>query len=727
MMSTSPPMTRPCPANGDVGPLAKSEFLFVAGWMRSGTTLLGSMLGSRADHVCLGELFHAWSVAAQNKPCSCGAPADRCPVWAEALGLERRSAAEIERLAELERSASRMRRVPLIAVSCLLPERYWRPLDREYVDVMRTVLRGVAHAVGPATMVDTSKAVPAYLHLRMAVRKPVQTTVIVRRPAAVAYSESHAPQTTADARLHPPRRHPLSSLAHWTLSNALWIILSLLRRQSVVVTYDQLISEPDVTLSRASRGAAISDPRDQVGEHILAGNPSRFRRREGTLRADLRYAEDRDWRRWRRLTELMGGPLWAMARGLALRGLRGRAGSPTGSSRRLFHALRDGTGGMRLPLVEQVCWSIGYFALSSVLAFVDRVQDFAQLSLALALSLVGIASARALSVESLLVSARVRDRERFNAGVALIYGLSAAATASAVVAWPRQGTSSTLALTLPALASALVIQDCARYVLITTNRLNAALKRSMVNAATSVLIAAACAVKLISPTTTVRLWTVIAFATAALSIPAILTRPTRVRGMPWRDGLALAAESLVGAITSQSAILVLSLTSAAAAVAGVRVAGALVFGAAGLLLQGLHPQVLRRLDEARNSYLAFRRVGWFWTTVPLALFLPSCAAYLVAKAAFPLPVPLVLAGPYIIPVGINMMASSVFAATHLVFRYHSTVRAAHIIRLSVMSLDLALVAGLCVLNGERGVVAALWILAGTKLVLAIGVQRRWIH
>ena len=76
------------------------KVLFIAGWGRSGSTLLADLLGNCKDFFCIGE-FRLWARRyRENYLCGCGSAFRECHVWGkifdEAFG--KRSAVDIDRI-----------------------------------------------------------------------------------------------------------------------------------------------------------------------------------------------------------------------------------------------------------------------------------------------------------------------------------------------------------------------------------------------------------------------------------------------------------------------------------------------------------------------------------------------------------------------------------------------------------------------------------------------------
>ncbi|HEX6984894.1 MAG TPA: hypothetical protein VF170_05935, partial [Planctomycetaceae bacterium] len=55
--------------------------LYVAGWGRSGSTLLSYILADLPGFVAVGELRYLWSAISNGELCGCGEPVTACPFW----------------------------------------------------------------------------------------------------------------------------------------------------------------------------------------------------------------------------------------------------------------------------------------------------------------------------------------------------------------------------------------------------------------------------------------------------------------------------------------------------------------------------------------------------------------------------------------------------------------------------------------------------------------------
>lgn len=285
--------------------------LFVAGWGRSGSTLLETLLaGDRA--VSLGETFQLWSRSPLARFCSCGDPLDLCPVWGNAVAAFDRPWDElVDEMRAIRRRTLRVRNLPR-----LLSSRPWAGRDDadRYGQVMQTVYTAVARATGAPTLVDSSK-----LPLELAAIAPscrdLRVIHLVRDPRAVAASWKRDVtwEMPDGSTLRMPTHSASGSAARWDLYHALTsLVVRTQRLPTLRVSYEQLVRLDTRTLEALAtfaHDAELADRARRAGDrqglavpvqHAIAGNPGR---RSGE---PLVLREDDAW-----IGELTGGERWA--------------------------------------------------------------------------------------------------------------------------------------------------------------------------------------------------------------------------------------------------------------------------------------------------------------------------------------------------------------------------------------------------------------------------------
>lgn len=278
------------------------KVLYIAGFGRSGSTLLGNVLGQVDGFVSVGEIRSVWEYGLiQNKLCGCGAPFDECELWRpvvdEAFGDV--SKVDPQKMIRLREGWARTKHIPLMLTP---PGR--RLVERrlaEYLDALGRLYHAVRTVSGSRVIVDTSKF-PSYgFALEMAPSVDLRVVHLVRDPRAVAYSWQRK-------RLHPdpenpeymPTRSPVASAIRWTARNlateALWRGYP---ERRLLLRYEDFVAEPQKAVGRVLElvGEETAS-RPHVGEHEVKlgvnhnvwGNPSRFQTGTVEIRPDKEWA-----------------------------------------------------------------------------------------------------------------------------------------------------------------------------------------------------------------------------------------------------------------------------------------------------------------------------------------------------------------------------------------------------------------------------------------------------
>ncbi len=283
--------------------------LALAGWGRSGSTLLGNLLGSADEVFHAGELSFFWGRGVlEGQLCSCGEPVPECPLWGEVLAV----------VAGSEEPRTVARRVqaqlgPAIRTRRLLPGAPEATLGAETLTRVRSLYDALQTVSGARLIVDGSK-LPLYVEVLSQLGLDLRTLPLVRDPRAVAFSWGRVRHNPGTGR--PMVRHSAlrSSLA-WVLTNSK--IERLGRRPEAGVLpplrYEDFVVGAAPILDRCLEqvglggGQRILDRAAQRGlepGHSVAGNPMRFRTGPIRLRLDDEWRSGLGWAR-RRLVELV--------------------------------------------------------------------------------------------------------------------------------------------------------------------------------------------------------------------------------------------------------------------------------------------------------------------------------------------------------------------------------------------------------------------------------------
>lgn len=273
--------------------------VYVAGWQRSGTTLLGDLLGAHPRSLHAGEVSGIWDAADRGGSCSCGSSLPRCPVWGSALRLvakEHGIKADAWRtLADLTARELRSRRVVSLLRSRSRPDA--RPADLDRVVIATGVLlRAALATAGAEVLIDSSKLVPGLLAHTLTPRNRVSCVQILRDPRAVAASEVRTRHLApGNNEFLPPGSSVARSLLRWYGANgSVFGVARAARIPWTSVAYEALAADPAVVVASVTRRLGLDwDPSVISGStvtsqehHVAVGNPARLVKGPRNVRID---------------------------------------------------------------------------------------------------------------------------------------------------------------------------------------------------------------------------------------------------------------------------------------------------------------------------------------------------------------------------------------------------------------------------------------------------------
>ena len=248
----------------------KIKVVFIAGCGRSGTTLLGQLLGEFKGFINVGEAARYLFDRFKEIPCGCGAPAAECPFWKDIfrtmppeLAHQGTKTLRIRSFPSLF-MRTRGRKVPPECASIL------SALDETY----RTIVRDT----GSKVIVDSSKYPSTALLAGLIPNVELHVVHVVRSPHSVVASWTRKNGYLA---VHPPSRVISMWWAYNVLSEALRSRAATYR----LVRYEDFARNPGPVLQQiATDVTGEPQPMDFLEgseatvhvQHSLAGNPSKF-------------------------------------------------------------------------------------------------------------------------------------------------------------------------------------------------------------------------------------------------------------------------------------------------------------------------------------------------------------------------------------------------------------------------------------------------------------------
>lgn len=288
----------------------KTKVLYIAGFGRSGSTLLGNVLGEMEGFFSVGELRQIWEYGfLGNKICGCGAPFWECEAWRPVVdeafgGIGGVDPREMIRLRE---NWARTKHIPLMLVPpgrCLVKRRL-----AEYLNALGWLYKAITTVTGSRVIVDSSKF-PSYGYaLGMAPSVDLYVVHLVRDPRAVAYSWQRKKRLQPDPETpeYMPRRGATESSIRWMARN---LAAEALRRRSprtqaryLLLRYEDFIAKPQKAIGRVldlveEKTAPPLEVRESKAgthevdlgvNHNVWGNPGRFRTGTVEIRPDTEW------------------------------------------------------------------------------------------------------------------------------------------------------------------------------------------------------------------------------------------------------------------------------------------------------------------------------------------------------------------------------------------------------------------------------------------------------
>ena len=310
-----------------VDPPQQPRVLFVAGWGRSGSTLLDRMLGQVPGVFSAGELRDIWQRGVrEDRLCGCGAPFGDCDVWRKVgeVAFGGWGEIDLDAVQALRDKLDRPWATPVLMGSRLTPAT--DAAVARYVSLLGRLYGAIAEVTGARVIVDSSKMATFALLVRQIPEIELRTVHLVRDPRGVVHSwRKQVVREDGGGRDAMVRYGVVGASARYLAYNTLAHGLRLTGPYRFL-RYEDLLAAPRDTVARVLAFAGVATPEDtlaflRAGEadlapnHTVDGNPMRLQqgpvrlRRDDAWRTGLPAAD-------RRIVDAMTAPL-ALAYGYA--------------------------------------------------------------------------------------------------------------------------------------------------------------------------------------------------------------------------------------------------------------------------------------------------------------------------------------------------------------------------------------------------------------------------
>ncbi len=297
------------------------QVVYVAGWSRSGSTLLDRLLGEADGVASLGEVRHLWTRGiVENQLCGCGEPIPDCRFWQKVLDEAFGGDLPVrpEKVPGLVRTLNHRMGPSMVRRSTRWSKdrtQAWESLER----VLGPLYRAAAKVSGAQVLVDSSKLSTYGAILQMLEGVDTSVVHLVRDSRAVAHSlqRKRKRPEIRDQEAYMPRLGAGRAATYWSWYNVLSGMLAHDAPRSLRLRYEDLARAPRLALERVFEALELEPEgrsflKDDVAElsmaHTAAGNPMRFETGRVPIRVDDAWIQVMD-RRDRWLVTAMTWPL----------------------------------------------------------------------------------------------------------------------------------------------------------------------------------------------------------------------------------------------------------------------------------------------------------------------------------------------------------------------------------------------------------------------------------
>jgi hypothetical protein len=273
------------------------KLLFIVGSVRSGSTVLGSLLAELDGFVHVGELHNLWRNLLLDRPCGCGLPLSACPVWSRIRHGTRSTVRNVEYVIQSQARSLQARYLP----GALWGRQHitrWLPF-RTYRQALREVYESIARQTPARVIIDSSKMPTHVAAAASATNSDAYFIHLVRDPRGVAYSRLGNETMRADLRERATLRrlHLMRSSWQWVKVNtfAELVCQTQSQRRLLRVRYEDLVVDPGGTVESIVKlvdGSAEPHPTIAHGamvHHTVGGNANRFHTGQVEIQGDTRW------------------------------------------------------------------------------------------------------------------------------------------------------------------------------------------------------------------------------------------------------------------------------------------------------------------------------------------------------------------------------------------------------------------------------------------------------
>ncbi len=266
-----------------------NQILYIAGYPRSGSTLLGNLLAENPQCFAIGEPVFLWHKNINNGYCSCLLPLEECAFWAPILNSTPKTCQQ-----PIDNTFDN-------SIGLKIKNKL-TPLLKTQVKLETTLclqyLYDSLFKKNPNQIIIDESKFSHYLYALLQL-KNIEVNVIhlIRNPQAVAYSWTRKKYAAHSDQLMN-QYHPLATARRWLLEN-IFIEKVCSQIKYLPVRYEDFVANPAETIQNIQQWVGLNETNpfihNQQAEikkqpHLIASNPI------GTRKGIIHIQPDDEWK-----------------------------------------------------------------------------------------------------------------------------------------------------------------------------------------------------------------------------------------------------------------------------------------------------------------------------------------------------------------------------------------------------------------------------------------------
>ena len=272
---------------------SKTKVLYIAGMTRSGSTILGNILGELDECFTVGEPVFTWG-GVHGRMCGCGEIFTECQVWNSILN-DAFGDAKDQALATLQKTKKSTRVFGnLYLLDWLLGSK--NRLPDEYVSTLAKLYRSIQRVTGAKVIIDESKLAGYALALSSIPGLEIWVLHLVRDPRAVAFSWQRKKTRPGQEGLSLPRYSNLRIARKWMVENLAVRYFYGRTQRYFCLRYEDLFLSPEKYVDEILAWMEIKKAPDpfitsrtvliKKDHHLMLSNPVGIQKGEIELKID---------------------------------------------------------------------------------------------------------------------------------------------------------------------------------------------------------------------------------------------------------------------------------------------------------------------------------------------------------------------------------------------------------------------------------------------------------